>query len=270
MLVIANNITTRNARIDQAFRQLKAMAWNPAQPMAKMLKELAEQCVAAGADVLEINLQQHHDRPEAMEFAVKTVQQVTERQLCLSTNNTEALEAGLRACKRSPLVNHISIDEARLQGMLPLIAKHGADVVLLITDPAKPASVEEMLKKTAILVGAANEMGIPNDSLLVDPGLFHITSDMGQRHLVEVTEFLRALPETFDPPVRSTCWVGNISAGAPKHLRPVIDTALLAMLSGLGLSSVFLDVLKRENMRMVRLINILHNETIYSDGDVEL
>lgn len=267
MLVIANNITTRSAKIDRMFRQLKATAWRPEQPAATMLKELAERCVAAGADALEINLQQHHDRPEAMEFAVTAVQQVTDRQLCLSTNNVEALEAGLQACQQPPLVNYISVNEARLQRMLPLIARHGAEAVLLITGPR---DAQEMLKTAAILVGAANEMGIPNDSLLVDPGLFHISSDIGQRHLVEVMEFLRALPETFDPPVRSTCWLSNISAGVPKRSRPVIESTLLAMLSGLGLSSVFLDVLRRENMRLVRLIKVLNNETVYSHRDLEL
>jgi 5-methyltetrahydrofolate--homocysteine methyltransferase len=220
--------------------------------------------------VIEINVQQHLDRPEAMELAVKVVQQVTDCQLCLSTNNAETLEAGLRACKRFPLVNYISTDEARLQEMLPLIAKHGAGVVLLVTDPARAGDAEEMLKRSAILVGVANEMGIPNDSILIDPGLFHISSDVGQRHLVEVTEFLRALPGVFEPPVKSTCWIGNIAAGSPGRLRPVIETTLLAMLSGVGLSSVFLDVLSRENMRAVRLIRILNNETVYSDGDVEL
>ncbi len=270
MLVIANNITTRSAKVNRVFQQLKTTAWSPEQPPAMMLKELAERCIAAGADVLDINIQQHYDRPEAMEFAVKAVQEVTDHQLCLSTANAEALEAGLRACRRFPLVNYISIDKVRLQKMLPLVAKHGAEVLLLITDPTMPADAEEMLKKSAILVGAANEMGIPNDRILIDPGLFHISSDMGQRHLVEVMEFLRALPEVFEPPVRTSCWIDNASAGAPTRLRPAIATALLAMLAGLGLSSTFLDVLKRENMRMVRLIRVLKNEAVYAHQDIEL
>ena len=252
------------------FRQLKEAGWSLEQPPTRMLRELAERCMAAGADGLEINVQQRHDQPEAMEFAVNTVQQVSDRQLCLSTNSAKALEAGLRACKHPPLVNYVSIDKNRLETMLPLIARHGAEAVLLITDPAMPGDAQEMLEKAAILVGAANEVGISNDSLLIDPGLFHITTEVGQRHLIEVTEFLRALPEVFDPPVRSTCWLGNISAGAPDRLRPVIETTLLAMFSALGLSCAFLDVLSRENMQTVRLIKILRNEVIYSDSDVEL
>jgi cobalamin-dependent methionine synthase I len=270
MLVIANNITTRNTKIGHEFEQLKTRGATSEFLKTTILREIAEQCVAAGADMLEIDIQQHHDRPEVMESAVKAVQQVTDCRLCLSTNNVEAVEAGLRTCKRPPLVNFVSIDVSRLKEMLPLIARHGAEVVLLVTDPAQPSDALEMVKRTAILAGSANEVGITNDHIIIDPGLFHIGSDMGQRHLVQVMEYLQALPDAVEPSVRSTCWLSNISAGASEGLRPILDTTLLAMLSGLGLSSVFLDVLHRENMRMVRLLRAFKNETVYADSDIEL
>jgi cobalamin-dependent methionine synthase I len=269
MFVIANNITTRNSTVNQIFRQAKAGGWTSNQQAIIRLQELTEQCIAAGADALEVNIQQYHDLPEAMEFAINAVQQVTDLQLCLSTNNAQAVEAGLRTCKRPPLVNYISIDETRLRKSLPLIANHGAGVVLLVSDPTAPTDAHEMLQKVAILVGAANEAGIPNDDILVDPGLIHITSDVGQRHLVEVMEFLRTLPDATEPPVRSTCWLANCSAGAPRRLRSAIETTLLPMLAGVGLSSIFMDVLRRENRRAVRLIKIFNNEVVYSDSEVE-
>ncbi|NWF77773.1 MAG: dihydropteroate synthase [Chloroflexi bacterium] len=270
MFVIANNITTRNSVVNQIFRQAKAGGWVKNQQAIIMLQDLTEQCITTGADALEINIQQYHDLPEAMKFAVNAVQETTNLQLCLSTNSAEALEAGLRACKRPPLINYISIDEAKLRQMLPLIANHGASVVLLVSTPTAPTDAHEMLRKTAILVGAANEVGIPNDSIFVDPGLIHITSDMGQRHLTEVMEFLRVLPDATEPPVKSTCWLANCSAGAPKRLRPAIETTLLPMLAGTGLSSVFLDVLQRENRRALRMIKIFNNEVIYSNSEAEL
>ena len=270
MFVIANNITTRNSVVNQIFSQAKTGGWVKDQQAIIRLQDLTEQCITAGADVLEINVQQYHGLPEAMEFAVNAVQQVTDLQLCLSTNSAEALEAGLRACKCPPLVNYISIDETRLREMLPLIANHGAGVVLLVSDPTTPTDAREMLQKAAILVGAVNEAGIPNDSVFIDPGLIHLASDMGQRHLVEVMEFLRVLPDATEPPVKSTCWLGNISAGAPQRIRPVIETALLPMLAGMGLSSVFLDVLRRENMRTVRLIKMFNNEVVYSESEVNV
>lgn len=269
MLVIADNITARKPELDRLFRQLMAPAGHA--EAVRRLQELARKCLAAGTDAIEINLQQHHDRPEVMAAAVDAIQQVTDRQICLSTNNAETLKAGVAACRRFPIINYISLDEARLREMLPVAAKGGAEVVLLASDPVAPADAREMLGKAAVLVGAASEVGIPRDRVFLDPGLIHITHDVGQRHLAEVREFLRSLPEVFDdPPVRTTCWLGNISSGAPGRLRPAIETALLAVLATLGLSSVFMDVLRPENLRMLRLTRILNNEAIYSNGDIEL
>jgi 5-methyltetrahydrofolate--homocysteine methyltransferase len=269
MLVIANNITTRNGKVRRALWRQKRGIWRSQHEPAKIIADLASQCTDSRADVIEINIQQHYDLPEAMEFAVNTVQKATGRRLCLSTNNPEALEAGLQACTHPPIVNYLSIDEERLGKMLPMIAKYEAEAVLLLTEAPAPPDAEEMLKKAAILVGAANESGIPNERLLIDIGLLHITSGMGQRHLVEVMEFLRSLPEAFDPPVRSTCWIGNASAGAPRRLRRLIDNSLFALLAGAGLSSAFVDVLDRETMRTVRVIRIFRNELIYSEGELE-
>lgn len=270
MFVIASNITTRDTRVALIFRRAQLEDWDAAGSAAGDLAELARRCAAAGAGAIEINLQQRFDAPEAMRFAVRAIQPAVDVQLCLSANGAAALEAGLKECRKPALANYISVDEARLKEMLPAIAKHKAGAVLLVSDPASPADAREMLQKTAILVGAANEAGISNDRILVDPGLVHITADIGQRHLTEVFEFLRALPDATDPPVRSTCWLANSSTGAPRRLRPAIETTLLPMLAGTGLSSVFMDVLQRLNRRAARLVSIFSNQVVYSDGEIEI
>lgn len=270
MRIIANNISTRNAQVARVCQQVEATGWSPQEPAVSMLKTLAEQCIAKGADALEINLQQHYDRPEIMEFAVNAVQQVSDVQLCLSSNNPEALETGLNACKNAPMVNYVSIDKAKLQEILPLVSRHEAEIILLVSDPSKPGDARELLQTSAVLIGAANQGGIPSNRIIIDPGVYHVTTEMGQRHLAEVIEFLRAIPDAVEPEVRSTCWLGNVSAGAPEQLRPVIDTTFLAVAWTLGLSSVFLDVLSRENMRAVRLLRIMNNELVYSDSEMEL
>ncbi len=269
MLIIASNLTTRNRKVSDIFKQAKAAGWSADKPSASALGDLARQCFDAGAEVLEINIQQHYDLPEAMEFAVRAVQQVTDRQLCLSTGNPQALDTGLRTCKRPPIVNYISVDETRLNEMFPAAVGHNAEVVLLVSEPTRPADAREMIQKAAILVGAANAAGISNERIFIDPGIIHVTAEAGQRHLVEIKDFLQELPEFFEPPVRSTCWLHNISTGTPRRLQPFIETNLLAMLGGLGLSSVFLDVLSRENMRTVKLIKMLNDELIYANAALE-
>lgn len=268
MFLIASNISTRIPAIERLFRRAGAAGWDPGGAAAIQLIALARDCAGAGAGAIEINLQQHHDEPAAMEFAVKAVQGACDLPLCLSSNHPLVIEAGLQACRRPPLVNFLAIDEQRLRGVLPAAAHHNAGLVLLVSDPAAPTDARDMLNKAAILVGAANAAGISNDRILVDPGLIHVTAADGQRHLAEVVEFLRALPEAIDPPVRSTCWLGSSSSGAAGRLRPAIEAALLPMLAGAGLSSVFMDVLRRDNRRAARLVRIFSNEIVYSDGEL--
>jgi len=275
MIAIASNITTRSRKVAGALkpRPAELVSQKSAQRIkkerAELLRSLVRQCVAAGADILDINLQQRYDRPAVMEFVVGTVQEVADYQLCLSSNSADTLEAGLWACKHPPIVNYISLDKERLEETLPLAARYGAEVILLIADPLARSSVEDTLKSAAVLVGAANESGVSNDHIIIDPGVLHVTNEAGQRHTKTLTELLPALAEAFDPPVRTTCWINNVSAGAPRRLRPAINNTFLAMLAGLGLSSAFVDVLSKETMRTIRLIKILKNEAIYSDRDVE-
>jgi hypothetical protein len=81
--------------------------------------------------------------------------------------------------------------------------------------------------------------------------------------------FFVPCPDATEPLVKSTCWLANCSAGAPHRLRPVIETALLPMLAGAGLYSVFLDILRKENRQAARLVKIFNNEVVYSDSELE-
>lgn len=276
MLAIANNITTRNRRVAEALklRPAESISQRVADRIVKeridFLTGLASDCVKSGADILDINLQQRHDGPEMMKFAVETIQGTVDCQLCLSSNRADTLEAGLGACKRPPIVNYVSLNEEKLKEILPLVARYKAEVILSISNPTALSSTEDTLKSSAVLVGAANESGISNKHILLDPGVLHVTSDVGQRHIKTLLELIPAFSEIFDPPIRTTSWINNVSAGAARRLRPVINNTFLAMLAGVGLSSAFVDALNRETMRTMRLIRILRDDAIYSDRDAEL
>jgi 5-methyltetrahydrofolate corrinoid/iron sulfur protein methyltransferase len=266
MQVIANNITSRAKPVAALFKKYQGGKVEEQEAASLGIQKMASACIDAGADMLEINLQQRNDLPAVMEFAVRAVQEVSNNQLCLSAGNAATLEAGLKVCRRPPVVNFVSLHLTELQDILPLVSRYGADVVFLVSDPAQPADGREMLERGAVLVGAANQLGIPNEKVWIDPGLFHITYDLGQRHLGDVMDVIQAIPDAFDPAVKTTCWIGNSSTGAPSGLRSIIESHLLVMLAGLGLSSVFMDVLNPANMRAVRLVRVFRNEIVYADG----
>ncbi|MBE0480982.1 MAG: dihydropteroate synthase [Dehalococcoidia bacterium] len=275
MFTIANNITTRSRSVADALRPRIAESFSERVSVrvkdtrVECLQGLASRCLEAGADALEINLQQRFDSPETMRFAVESVQDAVDAQLCLSAHNPLTLEAGLRACKRPPILNYLSLDVERLQEILPLASRYDAELIVLIADPLAPSDVNDILKTTAVLVGAANNAGIPNERIIVDPGVVHITSDIGPRWVSTILELLPALSGAVDPPVRTTCWINNISAGIPARLRPFLNSVFLSMLAGAGLSSAFVDALNRSTMRAVRAIKVLRNQVIYSDREIE-
>ena len=174
----------------------------------------------------------------------------------------------MRVCRRPPIVNYVSFEEVRLKEILPLVVSRSCDVIILVSDSVSPMDTREMMEKTGIMLGVVRDAGIPDNRILVDPGLIHITAEIGQQHLLEIKEFLRALPEAFESPVRSVCWLNNASAGVPESIRPVIETTLLLMLAELGLSAVFIDVLRPENMRTVRLIRVFNNQLVYAESEI--
>lgn len=276
MLVIASNITTRSRKVSEALRPWLAELENETRQEiekehADTMRDLARQCVSAGADIIDINLQQRYDRPEVMSFMVEVVQpEIGGRQLCLSANRADTLGAGLKVCRRPPLVNYVSLEEWRLQEVLPLVVRYNADVILLTTDPTITTSAEEILKTAGILVGAANEAGIANGHIYIDPGVLHVTRQFGQEHTQALIDLLPLLAGSFDPPVKTTLWINNVSAAAPRRFRAPLNGTFLAMLGGLGLSSAFMDVLDKETMRTLRILKILRNEIIYADGELEL
>jgi cobalamin-dependent methionine synthase I len=268
MFPIANNITTRDPDVGLIFNELKASGWDIKSRPARALSDIVINCVAAGARAIEINTQQHFDTPDAMECAVNIVQHTTDLKICLSTNNVEAMEAGIHACNKTPIINFVSIDVDKLRDILPMAAVHNAEVIFLVSDTAAPADAREMLGKTAVLLGVAKNAGIPDSNILVDPGLIHVTSEIGQRHMVELIQYLRAI-DTLGSSIRTACWLGNASAGAPLHVRKTIELTLLPMLAGMGLSAVFLNVLRTEYMRTLRLIRVFNNDLIYAQQEFE-
>jgi cobalamin-dependent methionine synthase I len=149
------------------------------------------------------------------------------------------------------------------------VTRYKTDVILFLGNPTSFGKEEDILQSAGVLVGTANEAGIPNERIYIDPGIFHITSEIGRRYTQTLMAIVPALAESFEPPIKTTCWISNVSAGAARGLRSSINSTFLAMLGGVGLSSAFVDVTERETMRTLRLINILINGAIYADSAIE-
>ncbi|MGM0425556.1 MAG: dihydropteroate synthase, partial [Thermodesulfobacteriota bacterium] len=193
-----------------------------------------------GMDYIDINLgPAKKDGQELMPWVVETVQEVVDLPLLLDTSNVAAIEAGLKVCKKTPIVNSIMCRPERYEQMLPMVAEHGADFVALMWGPeGLPRDENERAALAVELLYAANEAGIPNEKIWVDAIVTPV--NVQQDDAVQVLRFYEMLPD-IAPGAKSTCGLSNISNGPPDHLRPILNQTYAVMLKRYGMASIITD-----------------------------
>jgi len=261
MIIIGENIHVISKEVSTAIKER-----NPT-----VIQRLAKEQTKAGADYIDLNVgPMKKDTEETMKWLVNCVQEVTDLPLSIDTMNPVAMEAGLKHCKKRPLLNSASGKKDSKEQMLPLAKKYNCDVVIsVMTDKGMPPEVESKIESIMETVAYANELGIPNEDIWVDPIILPIsTAGEGQRAAVVCLEFIKILPDVL-PGVKSTVGLSNVSNGVPHHLRPILNRTYLVMLARNGLYSAIADPLDNELMSLMKgkLSNI--TELIYKTMDGE-
>ncbi|GAH79180.1 unnamed protein product, partial [marine sediment metagenome] len=164
-----------------------------------------------------------------------TVQGVTDKSLSLDTTNPVAMEAGLKVAKGKALINSISLQPDRLEQELPLVKKYDASMIgLLWGIEGMPRDANERAMLAVDLMYKANELGIPNEDIWIDPILTPVSVEINQ--VKSCFEFMSMLGD-IAPECKSTIGLSNISNGTPHHLRPYLNRTCMIMLMKYGLYS---------------------------------
>ena len=239
---------------------------------AKVIQDLAVAQAKAGVDYIDLNLGPARKNPEeTVEWLVNTVQEVTDVPISVDTLNPVAMEAGLRACKKRPLLNSASGRTDSKEKMLPLAKKYNTDLVLsVLTDQGCPPDIESRTESIMETVAYANELGVPTEDIWVDPILLPVSAD--QKQVAEALEFMKILPEIL-PGIKSTIGLSNVSNGTPEHLRGILNSTYMVMLERCGHYSAIADGLDQELMSLNRgempdIVSIIHK--VMDGEDVDL
>ena len=241
MILIGENINIMSKSLGPAMKEQ-----NP-----KPIQEMVLTEVAAGMDYLDLNIgPARRDGDKLMEWIVSVVQEVTDKPLSLDTTNPVAMEAGLKVCKSKALLNSISLQPARLESELPLVKKYNTSMIgLLWGAEGMPRDANERCAMAVEIVYKANEMGIPNEDIWIDPIVSPVSVEINQ--VMACIEFMSMLAE-IAPGCKSVVGLSNISNGAPGHLRPYLNRAYLVMLMKYGLHSAIVDAYDDELINVAR------------------
>jgi cobalamin-dependent methionine synthase I len=244
MIIIGENIHVIAKDVSVAIRERNA----------KVIQGLAREQTGASANYIDLNVgPMKKDTEETMKWLVNCVQDVTDLPLSIDTMNPAAMEAGLKFCKKRPLINSASGKTDSKSQMLPLAQKYKCDVVIsVMTDKGMPPEVESKIESIMDTVSHANNLGIPNEDIWVDPIILPVsTAGEGQKIAVGNLEFIKILQDVL-PGLKSTVGLSNISNGVPAHLRPILNRTYLVMLAKSSLYSAIADPLDEELMAFVK------------------
>ena len=252
MILIGENINIMSQTIGPALRER-----NP-----KPIQELAKAEAEAGIDYLDLNIgPARKTGEELMTWTVNTVQEITDKSLSLDTTNLVAMEAGLKTAKSKPLINSISLQPDRMEPGLKLAKQYNADLIALLWGAeGMPRDANERAMHAVDFVYKANEIGIPNENIWIDPIVSPVSVEINQ--VKACVEFMAMLGE-IAPGCKSTVGLSNISNGTPTPLRPWLNQTYMIMLMRYGLHSAIVDAFDADLIKIARgerheIVDVVH------------
>jgi 5-methyltetrahydrofolate--homocysteine methyltransferase len=215
--------------------------------------------VEGGADVLDVNMGvPMTDEPELLATAIRMVQGLTDKPVCIDSSVVEALEAGLAAYDGRALVNSVTAEDDRMALILPLVKKYDAAVIALPNDAEEiPMEADRRLELVQHIVDVATkEYGIALQDIVIDPLAMPIGADTT---VVNTTlETMRRIREVHG--LNMTCGASNVSFGMPD--RHSLGAAFLPMAMTAGLTSAIMDTRSPQIVGAVKAADLLlgHDE----------
>jgi cobalamin-dependent methionine synthase I len=228
MLIIAERINASRKTIAQAIT---------AADRAFIQGEAKAQ-IEAGAHYIDVNAGTFvGEEAEKLKWIVETVQEVTDLPLSIDSPDPEVIRAILPLVKKTPVINSITLESSRIEGILPLVTEYRTKVIALCqaenemaeTTEAKVALAGRLVEK---LTGA----GMPIDDIYIDPLVYPLSTNPNSARAT--LEAIQGIMETF-PGVHTVCGLTNVSYGLPA--RKLVNRAFLAAAITRGLDSAIID-----------------------------
>ena len=230
--------------------------------------ERAAQQIKAGATYLDVNIgPAESNGPELMTWAVKLLQEnFNNVPLALDTANQKAIEAGIRVYNRTngkPIVN--SADAGSRISNIDLAAANDAIVIALCSADGIAKDNDERMHHCHTMLDRGMALGMEAEDLWFDP-LFLVVKGMQDKQM----DVLNAIKLFSDEGLKSTGGLSHNSHGAPKTLRPIMDSALVAMAMMQGLTSAIVNPNDLRLMETIKSCDIFKNNELYSDSYLEI
>lgn len=212
---------------------------------AELVKKTAEEQHQAGADYIDVNAGIFvGQEADYLKWLVTTVQDAVDGPCCIDSPDPKAIEAALAVHRGTAMINSISLEQARYDHILNLVAGTDLKVVALcMSDAGMPETTRDRVEIAEKLVNGLTRKNVPIDNIYIDPLVQPISTrdDFG-------TEFLNAVEAimTEFKGVHTICGLSNISYGLP--MRKFMNQTFAVMAVARGLDGLIINPLDKRMM----------------------
>ena len=175
--------------------------------------------------------------------------------LVIDSTETPIIEAALKLHGGKAIINSINFEEGEgaARDRLTLAKKFGAGVIALTIDEVGMAKTpENKLEIARRLVAIAEEYGLPQSDLLIDPLTFTVaTGNEDDRKLGQWTlEGIKLIRDEF-PDVQIVLGLSNISFGLNPAARAVLNSVFLDLAVKAGMTAAIVHVSKIRPLHLI-------------------
>jgi cobalamin-dependent methionine synthase I len=233
MIIIGEKI---NSSIPASMEAIKAKD-------AQKIAELAKAQFDAGAAFIDINAGMFlSQEPEYLAFLAETVGKSLSLPVSVDTPSIGAAKEALAAAGgQGHLINSVTTEKARLEGMTALAREYNCSVIALCSpESGMEDSLETRLKMADKLVTYLTAGGIAAEKIYIDPMLKPVGAEPSAG--LEALETISRLHILF-PQCHISCGLSNLSYGLPK--RRILNRAFAVAAIIAGLDAAIADPLDR-------------------------
>lgn len=244
----------------------KALQEELKQGSLDMVLDMAEEQVACGARVLDVNMGMNGiDEGDMMCRAVKELTLTVNVPLSIDSSYVDVVERALRIYPGRALINSISMEKEKMERLLPIAKKYGAMFILLpLSEAGLPKDLQEKKDIIHAILEEAGKYDLSKDDVVAD-GLV-TTVGANKKAALEVLETIAYCKQELG--IATICGLSNISFGLPE--RSFINTAFLTMAIEKGLTMAIANpqqtLLMNAALATDLLLNKQEADIAYIDG----
>ncbi len=250
---------------------INGMYSNIALALKEKNKAIIQKCaldqIASGADALDISCGPASKQPLVdLSWLINTIQEVTDKPLCLDSGKPQVIAEGLKVCKNKTIINSTTADLDKLDAIVPLAKQYNSKLIgITISVKGIPQNKDQRLELAATIISHCTENGFPIEDLYLDPIVLPV--NIAQAQMKDILATIQDFKLLADPGPKTVLGLSNVSQGT--NLRSLINRTFLTMAVANGLDSAILDPTDKELMDALITAELILNKNIYCDSYLE-